>query len=232
MFLDVSMGFVAFEISSLSSYFLSALDPQNGSLDLLGAEWSNNSFSKGNSIHYFKNIPSYLPTRSVRHKSRFANKSSSVSVWFSTVMANSSRIFFSASTAESVLASYDASKLLRWVSWVHSMTFHSCWVSSGWHVPPLQGLLLLNIPNPITNEPFALQFLSSSGVPQCLQVKYAFFCFCLFVLFVCFNYTSYDSYFSLFCSNDRYTFYCKMSSVTANQYTFYRGDCWTFLWGH
>lgn len=177
---------VAFEISSWSSYFLSALDPQNGSLDLLGAEWSNNSFSKGNSSHYFKNISSYLPTRSVRHKSRFANKSSSVSVWFSTVMANSSRIFFSASTAESVLASYDASKLLRWVSWVHSMTLHSCWVSSGWHVPPLQGLLLLNIPNPVTNEPFALQLLSSSGVPQCLQAKYVFFCFCLFVLIVCF----------------------------------------------
>ena len=184
MFLDVSMGFVAFEISSWSSYFLSVLDPQNGSLNLLGAEWSNNSFSKGNSSQYFKNIPSYLPTRSVRHKSRFANKSSSVSVWFSTVVANSSRIFFSASTTESVLASYDASKLLRWVSWVHSMTFHSCWVSSGWHVPPLQGLLLLNIPNPITNEPFALQFLSSSGVPQCLQVKHAFFLF-LLVCFVC-----------------------------------------------
>ena len=101
-------------------------------------------------------------------------------------MANSSRIFFNASTAESVLASDDASKPLRWVSWVHSMTFHSCWVSFGWHVPPLQGLLLLNIPNPITNEPFALQFLSSSGVPQCLQVKYAFFFVfaCLFCLFV------------------------------------------------
>ena len=99
-------------------------------------------------------------------------------------MANSSRIFFNASTAESVLASDDASKPLRWVSWVHSMTFHSSWVSSGWHVPPLQGLLLLNIPNPITNEPFALQFLSSSGVPQCLQVKYAFFLF-LLVCFVC-----------------------------------------------
>ena len=103
-------------------------------------------------------------------------------------MANSSRIFFSASTAESFLASDDASKPLRWLSWVHSMTlhFHSCCVSSGWHVPPLQGLLLLNIPNPITNEPFALPFLSSSGVTQCLRVKYAFFFVfaCLFYLFV------------------------------------------------
>ena len=139
-------------------------------------------------------MPSHLPTRSVRHKSRFANKSSSVSVWFSTILANSSRIFLRASTAESVLASDDASKPLQWVSWVHSITFHSCWVSSCWHVPPLQGLLLLNIPNPITNEPFALPFLSSSGVPQCLQVKCAFlfvfaclflfcFVFCCFFLF-------------------------------------------------